>query len=69
MACIARDTGLFIAKESVPESASKIGRVMRCCDSMEMASSGVMLSLRLARSPVRNLSNSSATLGSPSRIL
>ena len=66
--CMAFDTGLFVANESVPKRASKMGRVMRCWDSIEMASSSVMLSLRLARNPWRNRSNSSPTPVSISRM-
>ncbi|CFE62755.1 Uncharacterised protein [Mycobacterium tuberculosis] len=67
--CMARDTGLCDAKSCPANSASNTGLVIRCCESMLIASSGVIESLRLSRSPARNCSNAAAAVASapPSR--
>ncbi|SHP92232.1 Uncharacterised protein [Mycobacteroides abscessus subsp. abscessus] len=70
MRCMTLDTGLWEAKSCPSKRASKTGLVIRCWDSMLIASASLMESLRLSRNPFRNRSNSLAVFLSPwSRIV
>ena len=73
MACMTTETGLWVAKSWPANRASKTGLVIRCWESMLIASSPLMESLRLSRNPFRNRSNCSRTaesvLRSPRMVL